>query len=187
MWPSWFALWGLWLFFHYFVLKGFHKLSYLFLLRTWLSRQLPICLVCMLMCITCICFQIAFAYEDFFFYFDTSVFRLQLLIGFVWEVWTYTWLLSMDKGLVLQIFSIIIHKMVWSRIFDSQMWALFVDVCVFVALTSSTRLEYWIHMVLMNQPGIEKSKVKFSMLDSFSEKLPNHGNRDSHVNTFPLL
>ncbi len=27
----------------------------------------------------------------------------------------------------------------------------------------------------------------FRMLDSFSEKLPNHGNRDSHVNTFPLL
>ncbi len=25
------------------------------------------------------------------------------------------------------------------------------------------------------------------LLDSFSEKLPNHGNRDSHVNTFPLL
>jgi hypothetical protein len=25
------------------------------------------------------------------------------------------------------------------------------------------------------------------VLDSFSEKLPNHGNRDSHVNTFPLL
>jgi hypothetical protein len=25
------------------------------------------------------------------------------------------------------------------------------------------------------------------LLDSFSAKLPNHGNRDSHVNTFPLF
>jgi hypothetical protein len=25
------------------------------------------------------------------------------------------------------------------------------------------------------------------LLDSFLEKLPNHGNRDSHINTFPLL
>ncbi len=79
----------------------------------------------------------------------------------------------MDKGLVLQIFSTIIHTMVWSRIFDSQTWALFVDVCAFVALTSSTRLEYWIHMVLMNQPDIEKSKVSFSTFQELEPLLAN--------------
>jgi hypothetical protein len=41
--------------------------------------------------------------------FGASVFRLQLLIDFLW-------LLSMEKELVLQIFSIIIYKMFWSRI-----------------------------------------------------------------------
>jgi hypothetical protein len=30
-------------------------------------------------------------------------------------------------------------------------------------------------------------KQSIKVLDSFSEKLPNHGNRDSRVNTFPLL
>ncbi len=40
---------------------------------------------------------------------------------------------------------------------------------------------YWEAMLL----GITNDK--YCLLDSFSEKLPNHGNRDSHVNTFPLL
>ncbi len=35
--------------------------------------------------------------------------------------------------------------------------------------------------------ALEKQKGKVAMLDSFSAKLPNHGNRDSHVNTFSLF
>ncbi len=35
--------------------------------------------------------------------------------------------------------------------------------------------------------NVFKLRLRTSVLDSFSEKLPNHGNRDSHVNTFPLL
>ncbi len=34
---------------------------------------------------------------------------------------------------------------------------------------------------------IDEALSSTTLLDSFSEKLPNHGNRDSHVNTFPLL
>ncbi len=42
-------------------------------------------------------------------------------------------------------------------------------------LTGTKNAEWIIHINNMH------------MLDSFSAKLPNHGNRDSHVNTFPLF
>jgi hypothetical protein len=38
-----------------------------------------------------------------------------------------------------------------------------------------------------DKKGTEKTSKRLLVLDSFSEKLPNHGNRDSHVNTFSLL
>ncbi len=34
---------------------------------------------------------------------------------------------------------------------------------------------------------VAKPPREILLLDSFSAKLPNHGNRDSHVNTFPLF
>ncbi len=35
--------------------------------------------------------------------------------------------------------------------------------------------------------GLDFGGGLMTVLDSFSAKLPNHGNRDSHVNTFPLF
>ncbi len=43
------------------------------------------------------------------------------------------------------------------------------------------------YLIAMDEDDKEFDVGKNNLLDSFLEKLPNHGNRDSHVNTFPLL
>ncbi len=57
---------------------------------TRLSRQLPICLVCMPMHIWYICFQVVFLYKLFFLYFNAPVFWLhccEVFFNAFWCIW----------------------------------------------------------------------------------------------------
>ncbi len=119
--------------------------------RTRLSRQLPVCLVyayvhfdtsvfrlCLLIkYFSFILLHLSFdciVPEIFFFYHGAFVFRLQLRIDFIWEVWTYTWLLSMVTELVLQFFLLLYTKCLVKDFLIARhgfILSIFVDVCVF--------------------------------------------------------
>ena len=118
--------------------------------RTRLLRQLPICLVYMLMRILIHLYSSCLLIKYFSFYFVASIF----------------WLLHLSFDcIVAEIVSFLSSKISGQEFPDSQfILSIFVDM-IFVIQTSSTRLEYWIHLVLMNlqdvgQTGIEVAQHK---------------------------
>jgi hypothetical protein len=132
-------------------------------------------------------------------HFDTSVFRLCLLIKYFsfillhlfsdcncfWNIFLLLWCICFHIAIAhrfhisgfnihmasihgdrigFTFFSIIIYKMFWSRISwwpDMGLFFPYLWKCVFfVALTSSTRLECWIYMVLMNLQDIGQTGIE---------------------------
>ncbi len=133
-----------------------------------------------------ICFQIVFAYKVFFFYFVASVIWLHCFCGIFLLLWCICFHINFahrfhirglnihmasihGNGIGLQFFLLLYTKCSGQEFLDNQTWVYSLHICgcvsFFVALTRSTRLEYWIYMVLMNlqdigQMGIEVAQCE---------------------------
>ncbi len=116
----------------------------------------------------CICFQIAYAYKIFFFYFDASVFWCHCLwsiifwcicfqTAFVFRFHIRDFNIHMasihGEGIGFAIFLLLYTKcsgqdFLIARCGNVFLPYLWMCVCFFAALTNSTMLKYWIYMVL---------------------------------------
>ncbi len=149
--------------------------------RTRLSRQLPVCLVYMPMRMLEHVFSVYVCLSSIF-YFVASVFWLHCL----WSIFLLLWCICFQianahrfyiRG--LNIHMAFIHgdgigftnilllytKCSGQEFLDSQAWVYSFYICgcvCFVALTSSTRLECWMHLVLMNLQDIGQTSIKIS-------------------------